>query len=247
MAGVISRTEDWNSLPWKHIQRNVFRLQQRIYRAAHHDDVKRVHNLQTAAVVLLVGPLSRRATGDAGQPRQEDTWSGRCRVVDAPFNGCRWWPNYVTYHTSPLRCGGSTSPGAASPMKCARSQSPPCLTRPIRPWSNWHWNRSGKPASNQTHTASAQDAPPTTPSKPCSTSSASSPSSSSTLTSPGALTASPTTPCSRNSAPSAPSSSWCAAGSRLASLTTATTSSPRLERPRVARYPPPRQRRPPQP
>jgi len=34
MADVKARTEDWNALPWKTIQREVFRLQQRIYRAA---------------------------------------------------------------------------------------------------------------------------------------------------------------------------------------------------------------------
>jgi len=34
MADVNSRTEDWNTLPWKDIQREVFRLQQRIYQAA---------------------------------------------------------------------------------------------------------------------------------------------------------------------------------------------------------------------
>jgi hypothetical protein len=34
MADVNSRTEDWKSLPWKSIQRNVFRLQKRIYQAA---------------------------------------------------------------------------------------------------------------------------------------------------------------------------------------------------------------------
>ena len=34
MADVRTRTEDWNTLPWKDIQRNVFRLQRRIYRAA---------------------------------------------------------------------------------------------------------------------------------------------------------------------------------------------------------------------
>ena len=38
--------EDWKSLPWKKIQRNVFRLQKRIYQAASQNDVKRVHNLQ---------------------------------------------------------------------------------------------------------------------------------------------------------------------------------------------------------
>jgi len=34
MADVNPRTEEWNALPWKDIQRNVFRLQKRIYRAA---------------------------------------------------------------------------------------------------------------------------------------------------------------------------------------------------------------------
>ena len=46
MADVESRTEDWRTLPWKDIQRNVFRLQKRIYRAARQGDIKRVHNLQ---------------------------------------------------------------------------------------------------------------------------------------------------------------------------------------------------------
>ena len=38
--------EDWKALPWKDIQRNVFRLQKRIYRAASRNEAKRVHNLQ---------------------------------------------------------------------------------------------------------------------------------------------------------------------------------------------------------
>jgi RNA-directed DNA polymerase len=41
-----SQTEDWKSLPWKKIQRNVFRLQKRIYRARRRGDFKTVHNLQ---------------------------------------------------------------------------------------------------------------------------------------------------------------------------------------------------------
>jgi len=39
MADVLARTEDWHALPWKTIQRNVFRLQQRIYQAARRNDV----------------------------------------------------------------------------------------------------------------------------------------------------------------------------------------------------------------
>lgn len=52
MADVQARTEDWRTLPWKAIQRNVFRLQRRIYQAARRNDVAhrprwdQVHNLQ---------------------------------------------------------------------------------------------------------------------------------------------------------------------------------------------------------
>jgi len=36
----------WETLPWKQIQRNVFKLQTRIYRASCHDDVRTVRRLQ---------------------------------------------------------------------------------------------------------------------------------------------------------------------------------------------------------
>lgn len=39
-------TEDWQALPWKQFQRDVFRLQKRIYQAVHRDDLKQLHNLQ---------------------------------------------------------------------------------------------------------------------------------------------------------------------------------------------------------
>ena len=40
------RTEDWRTLPWKKIQRNTRRLQQRIYQAERRGDWKRARNLQ---------------------------------------------------------------------------------------------------------------------------------------------------------------------------------------------------------
>ena len=46
MTGVRTRTEDWKSLPWKQLHRNVFRLQRRIYKALFRGDFKRVRNLQ---------------------------------------------------------------------------------------------------------------------------------------------------------------------------------------------------------
>jgi len=47
MAVVMNQqTEDWATLPWEQFQRNVYRLQRRIYQAARCGDRKRVHNLQ---------------------------------------------------------------------------------------------------------------------------------------------------------------------------------------------------------
>ena len=48
--------EDWKALPWKDIERNVFRLQQRIYQAERRGDYKQVHNLQR----LLIRSWSAR-------------------------------------------------------------------------------------------------------------------------------------------------------------------------------------------
>jgi RNA-directed DNA polymerase len=52
--------EDWKALPWKEIERNVFRLQQRVYQAERRGDYKQVHNLQR----LLI-----------------HSWSARCLAV----------------------------------------------------------------------------------------------------------------------------------------------------------------------
>jgi RNA-directed DNA polymerase len=40
------RTEDWKALRWKEYQRNVYRLQRRIYQATRQGDWRRVHKLQ---------------------------------------------------------------------------------------------------------------------------------------------------------------------------------------------------------
>jgi hypothetical protein len=38
--------EDWKAIPWRCVQRSVFRLQQRIYQAERRGDYEQVHNLQ---------------------------------------------------------------------------------------------------------------------------------------------------------------------------------------------------------
>ncbi len=76
MAGVEKRTEGWQALHWEKFQRNVFRLQKRIYRATRRGDFKRVHNLQR----LLMR-----------------SWSARCLAVRqvtqdnrGKHGGCGW-------------------------------------------------------------------------------------------------------------------------------------------------------------
>ena len=65
-AGALKHTEDWRRLPWSEIERNVFRLQQRIYQAASRGDVKRVHNLQRLLLSSYCARLLavRRVTQD---------------------------------------------------------------------------------------------------------------------------------------------------------------------------------------
>jgi RNA-directed DNA polymerase len=46
MTPALRPSEVWKSIPWKKYQRNVFRLQKRIYRAKQRGDVRTVHNLQ---------------------------------------------------------------------------------------------------------------------------------------------------------------------------------------------------------
>jgi RNA-directed DNA polymerase len=46
MAKVAILIEDWRTLPWKKFQRNVHRLQRRIYQAERRGERRRVHKLQ---------------------------------------------------------------------------------------------------------------------------------------------------------------------------------------------------------
>ena len=56
MNTVATPMYDWKTLPWKQIERGVFKLQKRIYRATQQGDEK-IHKLQR----LLVNSFSGRA------------------------------------------------------------------------------------------------------------------------------------------------------------------------------------------
>ncbi len=73
MAHTVVYSEDWRRLPWKIIQRNVFRLQRRNLREriaflSRTPERREAHpQLTTTVVALLVGALF---SGTASNPRQ---------------------------------------------------------------------------------------------------------------------------------------------------------------------------------
>ena len=56
----------WQDIPWHKVERAVFKLQQRIYRASRHGDVKTVHKLQRLLMKSWYAKLlaTRRVTQD---------------------------------------------------------------------------------------------------------------------------------------------------------------------------------------
>lgn len=46
MTTILKSMDGWNSLPWRKLHRNVFKLQKRIYQASQRGDVRTVHKLQ---------------------------------------------------------------------------------------------------------------------------------------------------------------------------------------------------------
>ena len=57
---------DWNNIDWKKVEREVFRLQKRIYRASQNGNTKLVHSLQRLLIKSYYGKLlaSRKVTQD---------------------------------------------------------------------------------------------------------------------------------------------------------------------------------------
>jgi RNA-directed DNA polymerase len=58
--------DEWRNVPWKQVERNVFKLQKRIYRASQQNDRKKVHRLQRLLTRSQSGRLLavRRVTQD---------------------------------------------------------------------------------------------------------------------------------------------------------------------------------------
>ena len=65
---------EWRDLPWKQFERQVFKLQKRIYRASQRGDTRRVHQLQRLLVHSNSAKLlaTRRVTQDNSGKKTAD-------------------------------------------------------------------------------------------------------------------------------------------------------------------------------
>ena len=66
MATVKTPMNEWKTVPWKKVERTVFKLQKRIYRASEQNDRKKVHKLQRLMMKSRSGRMLavRRVTQD---------------------------------------------------------------------------------------------------------------------------------------------------------------------------------------
>src|SRR5260370_36485135 len=66
-------SEDWAQLPWRKLERYVFRLQKRIYRASARGNVQAVHRLQQLLSRSRAARLLAVRRGNPQKPGQETT------------------------------------------------------------------------------------------------------------------------------------------------------------------------------
>ena len=177
--------------PGSDFERQVFKLQKRIYRASRRGDVKTVHRLQRLLMKSWAAKVPRRQEGDAGQPRQEDRRGRWGEVPSAPPNGWRW---RATLRSLPRPAHPpGLDPQARQSGAAAAGHPDHARPRRANAGAGSPWNPNGRLASSRTATGSAQDAPATMRSRRSTTASAQGRSTSSTPTSRSASTASTTT------------------------------------------------------
>ncbi|MHC5938078.1 reverse transcriptase N-terminal domain-containing protein [Nostoc sp.] len=60
---------EWKNIPWRKLEKNVFKLQRRIYQASNRGDVKTVHRLQRLLMKSWSAVCS--SSGHSGQSREK--------------------------------------------------------------------------------------------------------------------------------------------------------------------------------
>jgi len=98
-------SESWKNLPWKQFRRNLFRLQQRVFKAVQVGDLRKAKSLQklilksTAARLLAVRQVSQLNAGKktAGIDGEKDlTFEERFSLFEELFR----MPQSLPYHKS---------------------------------------------------------------------------------------------------------------------------------------------------
>ena len=82
---------EWKTIPWPKLQRNVFKLQKRIYQASQRGDIRTVHQLQR----LLLSSQSARmlATRRVTQDKAESSLRYWPTSPSTAWKGSSWTPS----------------------------------------------------------------------------------------------------------------------------------------------------------
>mgnify|MGYP003529099367 CR=1 FL=1 len=83
MATANKPMDEWKTIPWKQIERNVFKLQKRIYQVSSLPAEQSKEGTQASKTFdeFPLGAIASGPQGNAGQPREEDGWHRRCQVT----------------------------------------------------------------------------------------------------------------------------------------------------------------------
>ena len=149
---------EWDQTPWRKLERSVYKLQKRIYRASSRGDVKAVHKLQR----LLI--KSRGATLLAVRRVTQDNHGKKTAGIDGLASLSESHRLTLPEASRATRSLTRPSPFAAfgfpNPARTRNGRwgFPSWKIAPDRRWQNWYWSRNGRLSLSPTVTASDQDA-----------------------------------------------------------------------------------------
>ena len=144
----------WQDVPWRKVERTVFKLQQRIYRASCRGDIKTVHKLQRLVLTSWYAKLlaTRRVTQDNRGKRTAGV--DGVKSLSPPKRLRLAYTLRLCPTAYPVR--RVWVPKSGSPERRPIG-TPSCRNGLAKPWSNSPWNRSGKRSSSPTATVFARD------------------------------------------------------------------------------------------
>ena len=155
----------WQDIPWKKVQRHVFRLQKRIYRATQRGRCQNGTQASEVAGEVMVCTTVSGASHHPGQPGE--THRGhRWGQVPHPAATMATGQRAPSRWHSHRRSDAPGYPSVGQRRKSAHWAFPPNTTGHGKRWCAKPWNPNGKPSCHRIPMAFAQDAPARMPSEP---------------------------------------------------------------------------------